>query len=213
MAGLMPPFVQRLVGLVGDALAVGRLVVEHRDLGVLVVLDDVGADRRALHVVAAAGAEHRGVALGGRVVGQLDVGRGRGDLQDLGFLVDVRRRDRAARAVVAGHEDDLVGDQLVGDGGRLLGIAGIVADLQHELLAVHAAGGVDVLDRHLRAALHLLAEGGILAGHRPDRRDLDLRKSRCGREATAATASVPKSLFMSGLPWFPLHDRGDLCRA
>jgi hypothetical protein len=27
----------------------------------------------------------------------------------------------------------------------------------------------------------------------------------------AATASVPKSLFMSGLPWFLLHDRGDLC--
>ena len=194
---------QRLHGLVGDALAVGRLVVEDRDLGVLVVLDDVGPDRRALHVVAAAGAEHRGVALGGRVVGQLDVGRGRRDLQDLGFLVDVRRRDRAARAVVAGHEDDLVGDHLVGDGRRLLGIAGIVADLQHELLAVHAAGGVDVLDRHLGAALHLLAEGGILAGHRPDRGDLDLRKSRCRRRRWQPRQACRKSLFMQGLPWFP----------
>ena len=170
--------VQRLLGLVRHAFAVGRLVVKDRDLRVLLVLEDVGADGRTLHVVAAAGAEHGGVALGGGIVGQLDVGRSRRDLQDLGFLVDVRGRDRAARAVVAGHEHDLVRHHLVGDRGRLLGIAGIVADLQLELLAVDAAGGVDVGHRHLGALAHLLAEGRILAGHRSDGGDLDLREGR-----------------------------------
>src|SRR3546814_1086675 len=46
------------------------------------------------------------------------------------------------------------------------GIAGVVADLQNELFAEHAAGGVEVRDGHLGTALHLLAEGGVLAGHR-----------------------------------------------
>ena len=150
---LQAALVEGLLGLVGHALAVGRLVVKDRDLGVLVVLQDVGADRGALHVVTAAGAEHRGVALGGGIVGQLGVGRSRRDLQDLAFLVDVRRRDRRARAEMAGHEHDLVGHHLVGDRGRLLGIAGIVADQQLELLAVHAARRVDLLDRHGGAAL------------------------------------------------------------
>jgi hypothetical protein len=72
---------------------------------------------------------------------------------------------------VAGDEDDLVVDELVGDGHGLLRVAGVVADLEDELLAVDAALGVDVLHRHLGAALHLLAEDGVLAGHRAGGRD------------------------------------------
>ena len=163
--------VEGLLGLVGHAFAVGRLVVKDRDLGVLVMLQDVVADGDALHVVTAAGAEHRGVALGRRVVGELRIGRGRRDLQDLAFLVDVRCRDRRAGAEMAGHEDDLVRHHLVGDCRRLLGIAGVVADQELELLAVDAAGGVDLLDRHGRAAAKLLAERGVLrrSSDRPSR--------------------------------------------
>jgi hypothetical protein len=36
-------------------------------------------------------------------------------------------------------------------------------------------GGVDVGDRHLRAAAHLLAEGCVLPGHRAGGSDDDLR--------------------------------------
>ena len=46
------------------------------------------------------------------------------------------------------------------------------------LLAEHAALGVDVLDRHLGAALHLLAEGGVLAGDRPDHGDRNVLRPR-----------------------------------
>ena len=68
-------------------------------------------------------------------------------------------------------------------------VAGIVADLQHQLLAVNSALGVDVLHGHLGPALHLLAEDRILAGHRPHGGDRDVRArhpacchQRCGTE-------------------------------
>ena len=63
--------------------------------------------------------------------------------------------------------------ELVGDRDRLLRVAGVVADLQHQLLAEHAALGVDVGDRQLRAILQLLAEGGVLSGNRSDHGDRD----------------------------------------
>jgi hypothetical protein len=50
---------QGLLDLVGDALAVGGLVVDDRDLLRLELVGDVGGDRRALLVVAADGAERR----------------------------------------------------------------------------------------------------------------------------------------------------------
>ena len=70
-----------------------------------------------------------------------------------------------------GDEGDALAGELVGDRDRLLRIAGVVADFEHELLTEHAAGGVDVGDRLFGAGLHLLAERGILAGHRTDDRD------------------------------------------
>ena len=48
---------------------------------------------------------------------------------------------------MAGHEHHALRGELVGDRNRLLRIAGIVADLEPQLLAQHAAGGVDVGDR------------------------------------------------------------------
>ena len=59
-------------------------------------------------------------------------------------------------------EDHALADQLLGGGHRLLGIAEIVRRDEPHLLAEHAARGIDVGHRHLRAALHLLADPGVL---------------------------------------------------
>src|SRR5262249_57144452 len=67
---------------------------------------------------------------------------------------------RAQRHIVAGH--------LVRDGYRLFRVTSVVADLEIELFAEHAARFVDVLDRHLAAVGHLRPEGGILARDRAD---------------------------------------------
>ena len=72
---------------------------------------------------------------------------------------------------MAGDKGDALAGELVGDGDGLLGIAGVVTDLERELLAEHAASGVDVGNRLLRTRLHLGAESSILAGHRTDRRN------------------------------------------
>ena len=81
-----------------------------------------------------------------------------------------------------GDEGDLLVDHLVGDGDRLLRLAGVVADLQHQAVAEHAAGGVDVGDRHFGAASHLLAENGVLAGHRPGGADKQVFGGRAARQ-------------------------------
>ena len=81
---------------------------------------------------------------------------------------------------------------LVGDRDRLLRIAGVVADLEHQLLAEHAALGVDVLDRHLGAALHLLAESGVLTGHRTGGGDHDVGLRGAAAERTSALAPINK---------------------
>ncbi len=69
---------------------------------------------------------------------------------------------------MAGDEGHIVAAHLVGDGDRLLRIAGIVADIEIELLAEHATRGVDVLDGHLAAVLHLRPERGVLTRDRAD---------------------------------------------
>ena len=89
---------------------------------------------------------------------------------------------------MAGDERDAAAGELVGDGHGLLRIAGVVADLEDQLLAVDAAGGVDVLDRLLGAGLHLLAEGRVLAGHRAGvamvmSAKAEPRSARCKRNA------------------------------
>ena len=77
-----------------------------------------------------------------------------------------RRRDRAPRAEVARDEHDLVRHHLVGDRRGLLGITGVVADRQLELLAVHAARGVDLVEREHRAVVGRDVERRLRAGER-----------------------------------------------
>ena len=93
-----------------------------------------------------------------------------------------------------GDKDDLLADNVVGRGDRLLWIARVVRDNQIKLFAEHPALGVDVGDRHLGAALHLLAKRGIRAGDRPDHRDRDvLRIGDAGTEGKSADATECRS--------------------
>ena len=159
---LCAALVELLLELVGQALAVLALVLDDGDLVAELVVDDVVGGVGALDVVAAAGAEDVVEAL----LGELRVGRGRGDLQHALVVVHARRRDRARRAEVPVDEHHALVDELVGHRHRLLRVAGVVTDLDLELLAADAALGVQVLRRQLGAALHLLAEDGVLPGDR-----------------------------------------------
>ena len=73
--------------------------------------------------------------------------------------------------------DVAVADDLVGGGHRLLGVAGVVLEVEHEGLPVDAAGLVDRRRCVLGAVLHLLVEDGVLPGDRPDDGDLHVRLS------------------------------------
>ena len=101
---------------------------------------DVVAGNLALLVVASAGAERVPQA----ALGELRVGRRRRDVDDAVVGIDFRRRDRDARVEVTNHELDAVADELVGDRDALLRIGDVVADLELDLLAIDAAGCVDV---------------------------------------------------------------------
>ena len=84
---------------------------------------------------------------------------------------------------MADHNGNAFAGELFRDRARLLRIAGVVADLQLELLAKHAARGVKIGDRLLGAVAHLPAEGGLPAGHRSGRGNRDiLRIRRAGGE-------------------------------
>src|SRR6185437_14902261 len=117
-------FVDRLLRFVGEALAVGRLVIDDGDLLALEVLGDIPAGNQALLIVASAGAEDvPHVAFGdGRIGGR------RRDLQNAVFLVDLGRRDGDAGIIVADDEFDAVGGELVGDRDALLRIGDIIAE-------------------------------------------------------------------------------------
>ncbi len=128
----------------------------------------------ALLVVAAAGAERVPEAL----LGELGVGRGRGDLQHAVLVVDGRGRDRDAGVEVAHHVLHAVADELVGDRDALLRVGHVVADLEGDLVAEDAALGVEVVDGLLGALLELGAEGGVGAGDRPG--DAELEVGRVG---------------------------------
>ena len=57
-----------------------------------------------------------------------------------------------------------VADEFVGDRNALFGIGAVIADVQLDLLAEDAAGGIDVFDRLLGPVLELGAERGAAAG-------------------------------------------------
>ena len=78
---------------------------------------------------------------------------------------------------MADDEVDAFAEEVVGDGDALARIGRVVADEQLDLLAVDAAGRVDVGDRLLDAVLELRAERRVRAGHRPGDAHLQLLRS------------------------------------
>ena len=83
---------------------------------------------------------------------------------------------------MSGHERDLGTGELFRHRARLLGVAGVVADFQRQLLAEHAAGGIDVGHRLFGAVLHLPAERGFAARHRAGHCDGDVLRQRGCRQ-------------------------------
>ena len=65
---------------------------------------------------------------------------------------------------------------------RLLRIAGVILDVEHELLAQQPTRSIEVGDRHLGTVLHLAAERRLAAGHRPRYGDGDVLGKRCRRQ-------------------------------
>ncbi len=120
-----------------------------------------------------------------------------GDAEDvlealLGDLVGDRDRDDEGDAVAFGHRGGRVGDGAVPAAGQDMDLLGVDQPfgLGHALLRfrlgvgvdqfqlhpaqrLDAAGGVDLLDRHLAGRLALLAKGRGGAGHRFDVADFD----------------------------------------
>ena len=111
----------------------------------------------------------------------LRVRRGRRDHRDLVRLGDRRHRERAARGDLAEQHRHLVlrGRGAFAASRGLLGLALVVVGLEVELLALHAALRVQLLDRELDPLVGRVAEGRLRAGHRADVAEPDLR-SGCG---------------------------------
>ena len=159
-----------LAGLVGQAFAVGRLVVKDGDILASEMVRQEGAGHGTLLVVAPAGAKDIVEAL----LRQQRVSRGRRNLQHTFLVIGLGGGDRGRGAKMPGHEDHALVDHLVSHGHRLLGLAAVVANFQHQFLAEHATGGVNVGHGHLGAAHHLLAENCVLPRHRPSGGNDDL---------------------------------------
>jgi hypothetical protein len=99
----------------------------------------------------------------------------------------------------ARHHDDLVHNHHLGDGvghGVLLGLAVDGHDFHGR--AANAAGGVDLIGRHLEAVEGRLIQRSLAAGQVVDRADLDGVRQR-----GAASAAVSKSA--SNRDRRPLH--------
>jgi hypothetical protein len=131
--------------------------VDNGDLLALEFLHDVGARHLALLIVASAGAEHVPHA----ALGDLGVGCRGSDHVHAVLLVNLGGGHGDAGIEVADDELDAVAEHLVGDRHALLGIGGVVAEDELDLLAVDAALGVDVGGGLFGTVLELGAEGGV----------------------------------------------------
>ncbi len=149
------------------------------------IIENVLGGNGTLVIVAPADAEDVVPALFESIIGEVRIGRSRADLEDTAFVVNRRGGDRRRRAIVADNQRHFLGRQLIGNGHRLARIAGVVAHLQHQLAAKHAAGGVDVFHGLFGAAAQLIPIGGVLAGHGTDHGDRDIL-----REAGACQAQA-----------------------
>jgi hypothetical protein len=193
--------VDGLARLLGQTLAIGRLVVHDRDLLALEIFDDVIARDRALLVVATAGAEDvPHVALG-----DLGIGGRRRNLEDAVLLIDLGGGNGDARVEMADDEFHAVADKLVGHRHAFLRVGAVVTDVELDLLSENAAGGVDILDRLLDAVLELRAEGGAAAGERAADAELDLRRSGVGGgKGKTEGEAKRKPWFHRGYLWMEL---------
>jgi hypothetical protein len=159
-----------LLEVAGQALRVRlRLVVEDGDLVGLQVL--AGELRRdvALEGVDEADAEDHVAELR-----DAHVRRRRRDHRHAVLLGDAAAGERRRRRDLAEDGDDLLVVDEAGDDGAGLGRLrrGVEGD-QLDRAALHAAGGVALLDGELDAVVRRDAEGGLGAGHRAVVADLD----------------------------------------
>ena len=97
------------------------------------------------------------------------------------------------------HESHAIADELVGHRTALLGVAGVVADFQVDLLAKDAACGVDVEHRLLGAILQLRAKSRVRAGHWAADAHDDLRLRDAGQQNRGQNARQ-KSVSHKSLP-------------
>src|SRR5690606_14632583 len=159
------------LGCVCQTLTVSGLVVQERDLLVGEALEDERTCNTTLLVVTTAHAED---ARARTVFGIGRVGRRRGDLNDVIFSIDLRRRDGRARAEVTCHEHNALTSHVVGHVHGLTRIAGIVTHFENQLLTEHAASSVDVRNGKLGTGLKLCAEGRVLTGWGSAKSDLEI---------------------------------------
>ena len=106
-------------------------------------------------------------------------------------------------------EGHALADQLVRHSHGLLRIAGVVAHDQFELLAVHAALGVEILDRQLGATLHLLTKRGVLTGDRTDDGDRDVGLGRRHRTSGDRSRGDKRKLPVSHFVTLPVSQTVD----
>ena len=140
--------------ILGDALAVGRLVV--KDVGALHSLGrgELGADR-ALDVVAAADAVDFGVA----AISDLRVGVGGRDVDEAGGVVLLRGRDLDAGVVVADDREHAgIGHDILGVGDAGVWVALVVEGGELDLEAELDEGTRELLDGELGAVLDVGAD-------------------------------------------------------
>src|SRR5262249_16605333 len=163
--------VDRLAGLLGEALAVGGLVVDDGDALAFEFRGNERTGHDALLVVAPA---HTKYVPRAGAISDLGIGGGRRNHQHPVLKIDVGGRDSDAGVEVADDELHAVGGELVCDGHAFLGVSAVIPDAHHELLAQNAAGGIDILDRLLNAVLELGPEGGAAAGDRAAYGEFDL---------------------------------------
>jgi hypothetical protein len=154
----------------------------------------------ALDVIPADHAEHVREPL----LGQQGVGGFGHDHQNSGASIDLRGRNRGARALVAEDRGHASGQELVGRGHGLLAVA-IVVSLDHlDGLAEHAPAGIEVSNGELEGLLGRPPRPGIGAGHRRTQTDQDFRPRRSGTDegerSTKAKqcAKIPHLLTSTG---------------
>ena len=124
------------------------------------------------------------------------------------YSIELRHdRERQARAPGAHHHRHLVaGDQLLGDRGGFGRVALVVLDHELDLLAEHAALGVDLVGGDLGAVDDVGARRGEGAGQRLVDADLDVLRLRGASDQKSVAAPAAKLfilVILSSVRGFP----------